>query len=255
MKKLASLQKSASEILLKLLKIKDTDDILDVGCGTGHLTRKLRSLTKGKVVGIDPSKGMIKEAIEKSKGLDIKYEIKSAEDMNFSGEFDVIVCNSVLQWFKNPKQAITNCYKALRIHERIGVQAPAKKIYCPNFIEAIKKVQQDHRTKEIFSTFKDPWFFLETAEEYAELFENCGFKVVFSKIETIVTTHTPEEVFKIFSSGAIAGYLNQDYYSAKLTEEYIQTFKEIVKNAFEEQADEKGMVKLIFYRIFLIATK
>ena len=56
-------------------------------------------------------------------------------------------------------------------------------------------------------------------------------------------------------SGAIAGYLNQDYYSAKLTEEYIQTFKEIVKNAFEEQADEKGMVKLIFYRIFLIATK
>ena len=34
--KLASLQKSASEILLKLSKIKDTDDILDVGCGTGR---------------------------------------------------------------------------------------------------------------------------------------------------------------------------------------------------------------------------
>ena len=252
---LATVQKSASEILMKLLKIGDDKDVLDLGCGTGHLTRKIRSLTNGKVVGIDPSEGMIREAIEKSKGLDITYEIKSAEDMDYEESFDVIFCNSVFQWFKDPEKAIKNCYRALRKNGRIGIQAPAKKVYCPNFIEAIEIVKKDERTKEIFAHFREPWFFLETAEEYKSLFEKCGFKVVFSKIETITTEHTPEEVFKIFSSGAIAGYLNQDYYDVKLTEDYISAFKEIVRKAFKQQADEKGIVKLKFNRIFLIAVK
>lgn len=78
---------------------------------------------------------------------------------------------------------------------------------------------------------------------------------MFSKIEIITTEHTSEEAFMIFSSGAIAGYLNQDYYDTKLIEEYISAFKEIVKKAFEQQSDEKGIVKLKFNRIFLIAVK
>ncbi|WP_353683937.1 methyltransferase domain-containing protein [Thermodesulfovibrio sp. 3907-1M] len=250
----ATVQKSASEILLKLLKIRTNDDVLDLGCGTGHLTRKIRSLSNGNVVGVDPSEGMMREAIEKSKGLEIVYEIKSAEDIDYVESFDVIFCNSAFQWFKDPEKVIKNCYRALKRNGRIGIQAPAKKIYCPNFIEAVEMVKRDERTKEIFSHFKEPWFFLETAEEYKSLFEKCGFKVVFSKIETITTEHTPEDVLKIFSSGAIAGYLNQDYYNIKLTANYISVFKEIVRKAFEYQA-KKGMVKLKFNRIFLIAVK
>ncbi len=250
----ATVQKSASEILLKLLKIRENEDVLDLGCGTGHLTRKIRNLTNGKVVGIDPSEGMIREAIEKSKGLDIVYEVKSAEEIDYEESFDVIFCNSAFQWFKEPEKTIKNCYKALKKNGRIGIQAPAKKTYCPNFIEAIEIVKKDERTKEVFSYFREPWFFLETAEEYKSLFEKCGFKVVFSKIEAVTTEHTPEEVFRIFSSGAIAGYLNQDYYDVKLTEDYISAFKEIVKKAFERQAIN-GKIKLKFNRVFLIAVK
>ncbi|WP_456329035.1 hypothetical protein [Archaeoglobus sp.] len=116
-------------------------------------------------------------------------------------------------------------------------------------------VKKDERTGETFAHFKEPWFFLETAEEYTSLFEKCGFKVVFSKSETFTTSHTPEEVFRIFSSGAIAGYLNQDYYDVELTEDYISAFKEIVKKAFEQQSDESGLVNLKFSRIFLVAVK
>ncbi len=252
--KLATVQKSASEVLLKLLKIRNSEDVLDLGCGTGHLTREIRSLTNGKVVGVDPSEGMIREAIEKSKGLNIIYEVKSAENMDYEESFDVILCNSAFQWFKEPEKAIKNCYRALRRYGRIGIQAPAKKTYCPNFIEAIELVKRDERTKDTFAHFKEPWFFLETAEEYKSLFEKCGFKVVFSKIKEITTKHTPDEVFRIFSSGAIAGYLNQDYYDVKLTEEYISAFKEMVKKAFKKQA-KKGFVELKFNRVFLIAVK
>ncbi len=80
--KIASMQKSASEIMLNLLKIKENDDVLDLGCGTGHLTRKIRNLTEGRVVGIDPSEGMMREAIEKSRGLGIQdyYDVEITDE-------------------------------------------------------------------------------------------------------------------------------------------------------------------------------
>ncbi len=253
--KYAVVQKSASEILLTLLDIKENNDVLDLGCGTGKLTRKIRKLTKGKVVGVDPSEGMIREAIKRSKNMDIIYEIKSAEDIDYKHTFDIIFCNSAFQWFKDPYKAIKNCYKALKPGGKIGIQAPAKKVYCPNFIKAIENVKNDNRTKRIFRYFKNPWFFLESADEYKTLFEDCGFKVIFAEIKKIVSEHTPDEVFNIFSSGAIAGYLNQDYYNIKLTDRYITAFKEIIKDSFKQQVDSTGVIKLEFNRIFLIGKK
>ena len=248
-------QKSAAEVLLKLLEIGDNDDVLDLGCGVGNLTRKIREITKGKVVGIDPSEGMIREAIEKSRGLDITFEVKSAEELNYRDYFNVIFCNSSFQWFRDPQKAIGNCYAALRKGGRIGIQAPAKKAYSPNFIEAVEKVKEDTRTKDIFTRFKEPWFFLETANEYRELFEECGFRVVSSEIDSVRTKHTPEEVFNIFSSAAVAGYLNQDFYDVEIEASYMDFFKEIVKDTFVQQANNHGEVMLVFNRIFLVAVK
>jgi trans-aconitate methyltransferase len=246
-------QKSAGDILLNVLEIEDSEDILDLGCGVGNLTRKIRGITKGRVVGIDSSEGMIREAMEKNRDLDITFEIRNAEEIDYRDSFDAIFCNSVMQWFKDPQRVAKNCYTALRKGGRIGIQAPAKRVYSPNFKMAIKKIREDTRTKDIFAHFKSPWFFLETSDEYKDLFEKNGFKVVFSKIESVKTIHTPEDVFKIFSSGAIAGYLNQDFYTLKINDAYAENFTQIVKDAFVQQANNNGEVELIFNRIFLMA--
>ncbi len=248
-------QKSAADILFNLLEIGNNDDVLDLGCGVGSLTRKIREMSKGRVVGIDPSEGMIREAIEKNRGFDITFEIKSAEEMDYKDCFDVIFCNSVFQWFRDPQKAVENCYTALREGGRIGIQAPAKKVYSPNFIRAIEKVKEDPGTEDIFAHFKEPWFLLETADEYRKLFERYGFRVVLSKIESLRTKYTPEEVFNIFSSAAVAGYLNQDFYDVEIEAGYMNSFKEIVKDAFVQQANNHGEMELIFNRIFLVAVK
>lgn len=249
-------QRSAADVLLKLLEIGENDDVLDIGCGVGNLTKKIRGLAgRGKVVGIDPSEGMVRWAMENSKNLDICFEIKNAEDMDYIDSFSVVFCNSSFQWFKDPQKAVGNCCTALRKGGRMGIQAPAKRAYSPNFIDAIQKVKEDPRTKDTFSNFREPWFFLETSGEYKNLFERNGFKVVFSKIENIKTEYTPEEVFNVFSSGAIAGYLNQDFYDIDIGEDYVENFKEIVRDAFFQQADTEGKVELIFNRIFLVAVK
>lgn len=249
------IQKSAADILLTLLRIDCNEDVIDIGCGTGNLTKKIRSLTAGKVVGIDPSPGMIEEARMRVEGQDIAYQLCAAEDLAGESDFDIVFCNSAFQWLKNPKQAVSNFHKVLRRGGRVGIQAPAKKIYSPNFIKAIDKVSNDTRLKSTFVHFENPWFFLETSNDYKNLFEDCGFTVPFSKIEEIRTLHSAEEVFRIFSSGAIAGYLNQEFYSVPLSKEYIESFKEVIRYEFTRQENQEGKVELIFNRIMLIAVK
>lgn len=248
-------QAPAAEILIGLLGIGQREDVLDLGCGTGQLTRRIREMTSGRAVGVDASEGMIREAVEKSKGLDIGSETRRAEDLDYRDSFDVIFCNSAFQWFKNPEPVLVNCRRALRKGGRMGVQAPARAEYCPNFVRAVEQVARDPRTRESFASFRSPWFFLETAEEYASLFERAGFTVVFSRIDPVKTSHPPEEALKIFESGAAAGYLNRDHYGAPIDGPYVERFRQIIDAAFHSQANEAGLLELTFNRIYLVATK
>ncbi len=251
----AILQKSAGEMLLKLLDLHGDEDVLDIGCGVGDITRMIRKMTRGTVVGIDISAGMISEAVNRSKGLDIHFEVRRAEDIEYENCFDVVFSNSAFHWFEYPEKVIRNCYKALRKGGKIGIQAIAKKEYCPNFIKAIEKVKNDPRTSDTFMKFKGSWFLLESEDEYNRLFEECGFEVVFSEIRTIKTKHTPEEVFNIFCSGAVLFYLDEGSYDGGISKDYVYAFRDIVMNSFIEQAGEDGKVELSFNRLFLVACK
>ncbi len=249
------IQKSAAEKLLGLIEIKRNDDVLDLGCGTGNLTRKLRAITDGVVAGVDASPGMIREAESGSRGIDIRFQTKTAEDLDNRERFTTIFCNSTFQWFRDPDLALRNCCAALTKGGRMGIQAPAQKDYCPNFLKAIDAVAYDPRTARTFSGFKPPWIFLDTAEEYSRLFEQAGFSVPFAVIEEIRTAYKPDEVMTVFESGAAAGYLNQNFYEAQIGGAYAKAFREIVKESFHRQADEQGQVELIFNRIYLLAVK
>src|SRR5208283_5746414 len=130
-------QRAAAEVLLSLLKIGPREDVLDLGCGTGHLTGRIAGITSGRVAGIDPAPGMVAEARSKYGSDRIGFEIAAAKDLAACQEFDVIFCNSALQWFSDPERALSACNRALRPGGRIGVQAPARHDYCPNFLRGI----------------------------------------------------------------------------------------------------------------------
>ena len=251
----AVVQKSASEILFDLLNIQPGDNILDLGCGTGHITKIIRNKTSGKVVGVDPSEGMIEKAKEKYLNHGIIFRNCPAEELNYENEFEIIFCNSAFQWFKDHGRALKACHNALKQDGKIAIQAPAKEVYCPNFIKAIDAVKRNESTKSVFGRFTPPWLLLNTAGEYSNIFKNAGFKVEESWIDEVVTTHSPEEVYKIFESGAAAGYLNQEYYGRPISRNYISDFRDIIRESFENQADNTGKVKLIFYRFYLLAKK
>ena len=73
----------------------------------------------------------------------------------------------------------------------MGIQAPAKKDYCPNFLKALDAVAHDPRTGSIFSGSGRRGPSSISVEEYSALFEQAGFSVPFAVIEEIRTLHSP----------------------------------------------------------------
>src|SRR5436305_1929420 len=77
--------------------------VLDLGCGTGHLTARIAE-AGAEVVGIDSSAEMIAEA--RRQFPHIRSEIADARDFAFDEPFDAVFSNAVLHWVKPPEEAV-----------------------------------------------------------------------------------------------------------------------------------------------------
>jgi ubiquinone/menaquinone biosynthesis C-methylase UbiE len=247
-------QRAAAEVLLALLDLGPSDDVLDLGCGTGHLSRRLGELTSGRVLGVDPSPGMIAEASARHGTARVAFEVGAAEDLVAQASFDAIFCNSALQWFRDPARALAACRRALRPGGRMAVQAPARREYCPQFLQGLAEVARDPATSGTFARFRPPWLFLERAEDYVEVFRAAGFTVPFARIDAARSRHSPGQALAIFDSGAAAGYLNRDCYGGlALPGAYVEAFRRVMARTFEALAARDGQLELEFRRLYLLA--
>jgi ubiquinone/menaquinone biosynthesis C-methylase UbiE len=245
-------QRSAAEVLLALADVRAGEDVLDVGCGTGALLVRLRTLTRGRVVGVDPSAGMLAAARrEVPQGVELAQV--SAEDLPYAAEFDLVVSNSALQWFRDPAGAFARFRRALRPGGRAAIQAPATARYAPEFVDAMEHVARDPRTRDTFAAWRSPWLWLETADAYAALVEGAGFDVRLARLDTLSSRETPDGALTIFGSAAQAGYLGAASYPAPLPAGYVDTAREIVRAHFEKLAAPDGKLELRFRRVFVAA--
>ena len=88
--------------------LKEAELVLDVGCGSGIVTRDLAILTKGKVIGIDSSADMIKVAKNVLKNFDnVDLMVCDEDKLDFDDNtFDIVTCNLVLMWSQDPQKLI-----------------------------------------------------------------------------------------------------------------------------------------------------
>jgi trans-aconitate methyltransferase len=250
----SSLQRGAAGRLLALLDLQPGEAVLDLGCGTGHITAEIRALTGGPTVGADPSPQMIAEARrEAADGLE--FVVAGGEDLGMPGRFDAVFCNSALQWFADPLRALGNCRAALRDGGRMAVQAPATAAYCPNFVAAVARLAADERTRETWAAFRSPWLMYETAGDYASLFTAAGLDVRSAELEQQTVVRTPHVVMEMFESGAARAYLNPVCYGSELPPDYVEAARELVAEAFAAQAEADGLVRLTLTRLYVLARR
>jgi len=96
--------------------IKDAKFVLDVGCGSGVVTRDIAHLTKGKVIAIDDSEEMIKVAKNVLKMYDnVELRVGKAENLPFKdNKFDIVTCNLLLMWAKDPQKVVCEMTRVTR---------------------------------------------------------------------------------------------------------------------------------------------
>lgn len=111
-----------------LVDIAETDQVLDVGCGTGEMTRAAaRRASSGSVLGIDLSSRMIDHAQRQSEdeGLtNVRYLQGDAQVHPFEPEsFDIAISSFGAMFFIDPVAAFVNIGRALRSNAQIAFLA------------------------------------------------------------------------------------------------------------------------------------
>ena len=102
-------------LFLRFAGVEDGQQILDVGCGTGVLTRAaLAAGEKIKATGVDPVQTFIAFARE-STGPRAEFQVGSVDALPFAdGAFDAVLGLLVLQEFDDPDRSIAEMARVTR---------------------------------------------------------------------------------------------------------------------------------------------
>ena len=155
--------------LVELLDPKPGEHILDVGCGTGHLTAEIAA-RGALLLGIDQSPEMIRQAREKFP--DLRFEVMDARDISLRETFDAVFSNATLHWIREPERVIRGIVKVLRPGGRFVAEFGGKGNVA-GLMAAAGSAWQKLRPG---TPFDSPWFYPSVAE-YAGLLEQHGLEV------------------------------------------------------------------------------
>ncbi|MGL5617059.1 MAG: malonyl-ACP O-methyltransferase BioC [Sarcina sp.] len=85
-------------------KIKDNQylSILEIGCGTGTLTKLLlENFKEANITAVDISSGMIERAKEKIQSDKVTFILGDVEQLELEESYDLIISTSTFQWIKD----------------------------------------------------------------------------------------------------------------------------------------------------------
>lgn len=106
----------ADRAALATLELGECDSILDVGCGTGELTRVLAEESGGRVVGVDRDPAMLAD-------LDLPVSRGDACTLPFPDDsFDLVVCQALLVNLPDPAAAVAEFARVAR--DRVAAVEP-----------------------------------------------------------------------------------------------------------------------------------
>ena len=154
--------------VLKLLAPQPSERILDVGCGTGHLTKAIAD-TGAHVVGIDSSAEMIAKA--SAEYPDVEFHVADARDFSFDEPFDAVFSNAALHWVLEPERAVISMSNALCPGGRFVIEMGGKN-NVGRILSALETAMRELAGVEVSARN-----FFPSIGEYAPLLEKHGLEV------------------------------------------------------------------------------
>ncbi|MDT5060329.1 MAG: trans-aconitate 2-methyltransferase [Acidobacteriota bacterium] len=111
------------EDLFSLVKARSRLRVVDLGCGTGELTRRLADRLPGsKVLGIDSSLEMLTRAREQASA---SLGFKQGSIQEVEGEWDLVFSHAAIHWIENHRALIPRLLTLVRPGGQLAVQLPS----------------------------------------------------------------------------------------------------------------------------------
>jgi trans-aconitate methyltransferase len=150
---------------LDLLDPQPGEHILDVGCGDGTLTLKIKQ-AGADVVGIDNSLSMV--AAAKAKGLDAR--LMDAAELKFAEAFDAVFSNATLHWVLDKERAARAIWFALKWQGRFAGEMGGA-----GNLKTLREALDDELVERGYGppSYAANWY--PTVEEFTEVYANAGF--------------------------------------------------------------------------------
>ena len=198
------------EVLVQGLPLRGDETVLDLGCGSGRLTKfLLRRLPHGRVVAIDRSANMLeaaRELLEPEFGGQVDYLQASLDGLDLHQVADLAFSNAALHWVRDHPRLLRGVFAALRPDGWFVAQCGAG----PNIArirERAGRLMASPPYKPYFEAWPGPWEFAYP-EVMAERLKAAGFvDVETSMFEAPFELSTYEETRDFFENVILGTHL------------------------------------------------
>lgn len=235
--RVSSVQEIWAERLLDLLDLRGDETVLDAGCGSGRVTRRLlERLPDGRVIAVDASEQMVAHAREE---LDERATVLCSDltELELEERVDAAFSNAVFHWIPDHDALFARLRSLLRPGGRL-VAGCGGKGNLGGFWEVVAEVAGEEPFASHLRDFEPVWWF-PGAEETERRLLGAGFTEARAWIEPHESA--PEDAYAFLRTVPLRCHLQQ------LPEELADPFVSAVLERGEQP------LKLSFQRLQMLA--
>jgi trans-aconitate 2-methyltransferase len=196
---LSSPQQAWGRRILERLPLQGDEHVLDLGCGTGRITREIAArVPRGGVVGVDRSASMLATARlwlrEHAPGVALVLADGAA--LPFNRAFDAVFSGATFHWIHDHGALFRSIVTALKPGGRLAAQCGGG----PNLAVLLgraARLMRDPRFADAFEDWMDPTYYSDDVSA-ARRMSAAGFVEVESSLEPAPTTFDSPVEFQEF---------------------------------------------------------
>lgn len=213
--------------LLALVDVRPNLNVVDLGCGTGELTRQLAdSLPHSDVTGLDSSPQMLEKAASFQRPSLVFVQ---GDQSQLTGEWDLVFSNAALQWSEDHAELIARLYRKLKPGGQLAVQVPSNHNHISHQI--IRETASEEPFRSIMGGYLR-YAPVLAIDQYAQLLFDCGAEniVAFEKVYAHVLENS-DAVVEWISGTACVPYFER---LAEHKESFLRTIRAKMKQALPQ---------------------
>ena len=194
-------QRTMRETYLSCMALPHGARVLEVGCGTGAVSRDVARRAKiGEVVGLDPSAVFIAKARELAAGIpNLRFEEGVAHNLPYDdGTFEAVLFHTCLSHVPSPEIALSEAHRVLRTDGYLA-------IFDGDYASATVAIGDHDPLQDCADAFTasfvhDRWL----ARRMSGLAKSAGFQIERFDNHGYIQTENPEYMLTLVDRGADA---------------------------------------------------